>query len=154
MVMYTLLCLKWINNKDRLYITWNSAQCYVLAWMGGSWGENGYTHVNSWVPSLLTWNYPNTNQLYSSIKWKVRNTSKNILTVFSTSCHKNCYSPQTNKNPQWAMKGDHKRKSRMSSQKERGSIFSPDPRNTEPRTSEIYRLVQPDCFSHTLLTSI
>ena len=26
-VMYTLLCLKWIANKDVLYSAWNSAQC-------------------------------------------------------------------------------------------------------------------------------
>ena len=32
MNMYTLLYLKWITNKDLLYSTWNSAQCYVVAW--------------------------------------------------------------------------------------------------------------------------
>ena len=31
--MYTLLYLKWITNKDILYGTWNSAQCYVVAYM-------------------------------------------------------------------------------------------------------------------------
>ena len=31
MGMYTLLYLKWITNKDLLYSTWNSAQCYVAA---------------------------------------------------------------------------------------------------------------------------
>ena len=39
MDMYTLLYLKWITNKDLLYSTWNSAQCYVAAWMGGEFGE-------------------------------------------------------------------------------------------------------------------
>ena len=34
-VMYTLLYLKWITNKNLWYSTWNSAQCYVPAWMGG-----------------------------------------------------------------------------------------------------------------------
>ena len=34
MGMYTLLYLKWVSNKDLLYSTWNSAQCYVAAWMG------------------------------------------------------------------------------------------------------------------------
>ena len=38
---YTLLYLKWITNKDLLYSTENSAQCYVAAWMGresgGEW---------------------------------------------------------------------------------------------------------------------
>ena len=38
MVMYTLLYLKWITNKDLLYNTWNSTQCYVEAWMGGQFG--------------------------------------------------------------------------------------------------------------------
>ena len=37
-VMYTLLYLKWITNTDLLYSTWNSAQCYVPAWMGGRFG--------------------------------------------------------------------------------------------------------------------
>ena len=40
-VKYTLSYLKWITNKGLLYSTWNSAQCYVLAWMGlrGVWGR-------------------------------------------------------------------------------------------------------------------
>ena len=33
--MYTLLYLKQITNRDLLYHTWNSAQCYVPGWMGG-----------------------------------------------------------------------------------------------------------------------
>ena len=45
MGMYTLLHLKWITNKDLLYSTGNSAQCYVAAWMGGRFGVNGYMHV-------------------------------------------------------------------------------------------------------------
>ena len=37
--MYTLLYLKWINSKDLLNSTRNSAQCYVPGWMGGGfWG--------------------------------------------------------------------------------------------------------------------
>ena len=32
---YTLLYLKWITNKDLLYSTGNSAQCYMAAWTGG-----------------------------------------------------------------------------------------------------------------------
>ena len=35
---YTLLYLKWINNKDLLYSTGNSARRYVAAWMGGEFG--------------------------------------------------------------------------------------------------------------------
>ena len=34
-VMYTLLCSKWIPNKDLFYSTWNYTQYYALAWMGG-----------------------------------------------------------------------------------------------------------------------
>ena len=41
MDMYTLLYLKWITNKDLLYSTGNSAQCYVAAWMGGEFGYIG-----------------------------------------------------------------------------------------------------------------
>ena len=37
--MYTLPYLKWITNKDLLYSTWNSVQCYVAAWMGGEFRE-------------------------------------------------------------------------------------------------------------------
>ena len=45
-VMYTLLYLKWITNKNLLYSTWNSAQCYVPAWMRGEFrGENRYIYV-------------------------------------------------------------------------------------------------------------
>ena len=39
--MYTRLYFKWITNKDLLYSTGNSGQCYVAAWMGeefvGEW---------------------------------------------------------------------------------------------------------------------
>ena len=42
MGMFTLLYLKQITNKDLLYSTENSAQCYVAAWMGGEFGWNGY----------------------------------------------------------------------------------------------------------------
>ena len=41
--MYTLLYLKWIN-KDLLYLTGNSAQCYMAAWMGGEFGGE-WIHV-------------------------------------------------------------------------------------------------------------
>ena len=38
MLMYALLYLKWITNKDLLHSTWNSAQCYAAAWMGPEFG--------------------------------------------------------------------------------------------------------------------
>ena len=41
MDMYTLLYLKQVTNKDLLWSTWNSAQCYVAAWMGGGFGGEG-----------------------------------------------------------------------------------------------------------------
>ena len=44
-VMYTLLYLKWITNKDLLYSTWKSVQCYVPAWMGWGLGKNGYMYM-------------------------------------------------------------------------------------------------------------
>ena len=46
--MYTLLYLKWIINKDLLYSTANSAQCYVAAWMGGEFGGE-WMHVYVWL---------------------------------------------------------------------------------------------------------
>ena len=36
--MWTQLYLKWITSKDLLYSTWNSAQCYMAAWMVGGFG--------------------------------------------------------------------------------------------------------------------
>ena len=43
-VMYTLLCLKWINSKDLWCSVWCSAQCCVPAWMGGVFGGD-WIHV-------------------------------------------------------------------------------------------------------------
>ena len=45
MDMYILIHFKWITNKDPLYSTRNSAQCYVAAWMGGELGENVYMYM-------------------------------------------------------------------------------------------------------------
>ena len=73
MVIYTLLFLKWITSWDLLYSTWNSAQCYVAAWIWGVLGENGCMYVYGWVPSLFTWDYHNiVNQVYSDTKEKVQ----------------------------------------------------------------------------------
>ena len=46
--MYTLLYLRWITNKDLLYRTGNSAQCYVASWMGGEFGGE-WIHICVWV---------------------------------------------------------------------------------------------------------
>ena len=45
MLMYTLLYLKWIANKDLLHSTGNSAQCYVASWMGGESGGR----MDTWI---------------------------------------------------------------------------------------------------------
>ena len=44
MDMYTLLYLKCITNKDLLYSTWNSTQCFVAVWMGGEFAGE-WIHV-------------------------------------------------------------------------------------------------------------
>ena len=46
MDLHTLLCLKWITNKDLLYSTGKSAQYHVAAWMArGELGENRYMYM-------------------------------------------------------------------------------------------------------------
>ena len=52
MDMYTLLRLKCITNKDRLWSTWNSARGYVAAWMGGESSSGG-----EWIP-VYAWLSP------------------------------------------------------------------------------------------------
>ena len=57
MDMHTLLYLKWITNKVLLYSTWNSAQCYEAAWMGGEFrGEwiRVYIYMAESLHSLFT----------------------------------------------------------------------------------------------------
>ena len=46
--LYTVLYLRWITNKDLLFSTWNSAQCYVAAWMEGEFGGE-WIHVYIWL---------------------------------------------------------------------------------------------------------
>ena len=46
--MYTFLYLKQITNKDLLYSTGNSAQCYMAARMGEGFGEE-WIHVYVWL---------------------------------------------------------------------------------------------------------
>ena len=52
MDMYTLLYLKWVTNKELLYSTGNSAQCYVAAWMGGEFGGE-WIYVYLWLSPLV-----------------------------------------------------------------------------------------------------
>ena len=49
--MHTLLYLKWITNKDLLYITGNSAQRYVAAWIGWEFGGE-WIDVCVWLSSF------------------------------------------------------------------------------------------------------
>ena len=44
--MNTQLYLKWISNKNLLYSTENSSQCYGAAWMGGEFEGNGYMYMH------------------------------------------------------------------------------------------------------------
>ena len=56
MDMYTLLYLEWITNKDLLCGTWNLAQCYVVAWMGGVLGREWMcVCVSLKVDDVTTW---------------------------------------------------------------------------------------------------
>ena len=48
-VMCALLYLKWITKKDLLYSIWNSAQCYVAAWMEGGFGGRMEMCVCVWM---------------------------------------------------------------------------------------------------------
>ena len=45
--MYTPLYLKWISNKDLLYSTSHSAQCYVAAWIEGEFGGEWIKSTNN-----------------------------------------------------------------------------------------------------------
>ena len=47
MDMYTQLYLKQITNKDLLYSTGDSAQCYAAVWVGGE--ARGWIHVHVWL---------------------------------------------------------------------------------------------------------
>ena len=67
-VMYTLIYLKWITNKDwRAQGTLLGIMCQA-GWKGG-WGENGSMYVYGWVPLLFTSNYHNVvHRLYPNTK--------------------------------------------------------------------------------------
>ena len=54
------------NQQDLLYSTWNSAQCYVAAWMGGEC-------VGEWI-HVYVWLGPFTIHLRLSqhTKWKIQ----------------------------------------------------------------------------------
>ena len=48
MDMYALLYLKWITSKDLLCSTGNSAQGFVVPWMGEEFGGQ-WIHVYVWL---------------------------------------------------------------------------------------------------------
>ena len=50
---YILLYFKWVTKKDLLYSTWNSSQCYVMAWIGGEFGGE-WIHVYVWLSPFAT----------------------------------------------------------------------------------------------------
>ena len=54
---YTVLFLKWKTNKDLLYSAGNSAHCYVVAWVGGEFGEE-WIHVFVWLNPCICILYP------------------------------------------------------------------------------------------------
>ena len=68
---FRLTYLKGKTNKDLLYSTWNSVQCYVATWMGREFGGE-WIHICVWLnPFAVTWNYHNiVNQLNPHIKLK------------------------------------------------------------------------------------
>ena len=52
-VMYTLLYLKWITNKDLFYSTGNSAQRKWQPGREGGLGENGYMYILMWLNPFI-----------------------------------------------------------------------------------------------------
>ena len=68
--MYTLLYLKWITNKVLLYSTWNRAQCFVAAWMGGEFGgkwtymPESLHHSPETITTLLFCSAPRQNKTF------------------------------------------------------------------------------------------
>ena len=73
MDMYTLLYLKWITNKVPLYSIWNSAQCYVAAWVEGEFGRK-WIHVCIWLSPFavhLKWPQHSLAQLFKYFLFSV-----------------------------------------------------------------------------------
>ena len=50
-------------GKDLVYSTWNSAGCYVAAWMGGELGGE-WIHVYVWLNHLYLWH---SSAVYASV---------------------------------------------------------------------------------------
>ena len=62
--------LKWITNKDLLYSTGNSAQCYVAAWMVGEFEAGPWICVYVWLNPFAVHNI--VNWLNCNIKLKIK----------------------------------------------------------------------------------
>jgi len=69
MDMYTLLYLKWITNKILLYSTKSSAQCFMVAWMGGEFGGE-WLHVYVWLSPFAVHLKLSQHRLYIPIQNK------------------------------------------------------------------------------------
>ena len=92
MDMYTLLYLKCIINKDLLYSTWNSTQCYVAAWMGGGFAGRVDTcicmaeslHCSPEIITTLLVSYtPIQKKKFKNIKYSVLTMFRKIPQVLS-----------------------------------------------------------------------
>ena len=73
-VVYILLYLKWITNKDPWYSTGNSVNitwwqlCSILCKWEKNLKKNRYVYMYSWVTLQHTWNDHIINQLWASAK--------------------------------------------------------------------------------------
>ena len=70
-IVYLLLYLKWISNRDLLYIIGNSAQCYVAAWrwreFGGKW-----LHVYVWLSPFAVHMKLSQHCLSATLQYKIK----------------------------------------------------------------------------------
>ena len=73
MNMYTLLCLKWVTDKDLIYSTGNSAQYYVAAWMGGEFGGE-CIHVYVWLSPFVV-----HLKLSNIVNWLYESESRSVV---------------------------------------------------------------------------
>ena len=95
MDIYTMLYLKWINNKDLLYSTGNSAECYVAAQMSGGFGGK-WIHVYIWLnpfagPETITASLTG----YTPIQNKKLNKTKQKEILYCGQCLHHMGKPKT-----------------------------------------------------------
>ena len=75
-----------MTDKDYCIVsgTWNSAQCYMAAWMGGEFGRK-WVHVYVWLgPSAVYLKLTTlfVNQLYPNAKLKIKKERSIHLMIF------------------------------------------------------------------------